>query len=165
MRARGQAFKTAYQGATFYSKLQTPDGHWPADYGGPLFLLPGLIMACEFCHIPLSAPKRIAMIRFLSNHQQVDGGWGIHIESPSTMFGTILNYVGTQVFFFRYPIDCDHHMCVHAKPSVLIFDGRLRLCVSLCSHAPFGRGGPRSTFTQCSGLDCGMPVMQFMVVY
>lgn len=27
----------------FYSNLQAEDGHWPSDYGGPLFLLPGLV--------------------------------------------------------------------------------------------------------------------------
>ncbi|KAK9099669.1 hypothetical protein Scep_023099 [Stephania cephalantha] len=27
----------------FYSTIQADDGHWPADNGGPLFLLPGLI--------------------------------------------------------------------------------------------------------------------------
>jgi hypothetical protein len=27
------------------------------------------------------------MIVYLRNHQQVDGGWGTHIESASTMFG------------------------------------------------------------------------------
>ena len=25
--------------------------------------------------------------------QNEDGGWGLHIEGPSTMFGTVLNYV------------------------------------------------------------------------
>ena len=25
--------------------------------------------------------------------QNKDGGWGLHIEGPSTMFGTALNYV------------------------------------------------------------------------
>ncbi|KAK4391922.1 Cycloartenol synthase 2 [Sesamum angolense] len=29
----------------FYSSLQAEDGHWPGDYGGPLFLLPGLAWA------------------------------------------------------------------------------------------------------------------------
>ncbi|XP_070673805.1 cycloartenol synthase-like isoform X2 [Malus domestica] len=33
------------------------------------------------------------MCRYLSNHQNEDGGWGLHIEGPSTMFGTALNYV------------------------------------------------------------------------
>jgi len=27
------------------------------------------------------------------NLQNRDGGWGLHIEGPSTMFGTVLNYV------------------------------------------------------------------------
>ncbi|KAG2668063.1 hypothetical protein I3760_15G143100 [Carya illinoinensis] len=30
------------RGLRFYSTLQAEDGFWPGDYGGPLFLLPGL---------------------------------------------------------------------------------------------------------------------------
>jgi lanosterol synthase len=30
-------------GIKFYEKLQTEDGHWANDYGGPLFLMPGKI--------------------------------------------------------------------------------------------------------------------------
>ncbi|XP_034696745.1 cycloartenol synthase-like [Vitis riparia] len=33
------------------------------------------------------------MCRYLFNHQNEDGGWGLHIEGPSTMFGTVLSYV------------------------------------------------------------------------
>jgi len=29
--------------------------------------------------------------------EQSDGGWGTHIESPSTMFGTTLCYVGLRL--------------------------------------------------------------------
>ncbi|THG13193.1 hypothetical protein TEA_004503 [Camellia sinensis var. sinensis] len=50
----------------FYASLQAEDGHWPGDYGGPLFLMPGL---------------------------NFNGGWGLHIEGSSTMFCTALNYV------------------------------------------------------------------------
>uniref|UniRef100_A0A0E0G0X5 Terpene cyclase/mutase family member n=1 Tax=Oryza nivara TaxID=4536 RepID=A0A0E0G0X5_ORYNI len=49
-----------------YSTLQAHDGHWPGDYAGPMFLLPGL---------------------------NEDGGWGLHIEGTSTMFCTVLTYV------------------------------------------------------------------------
>ncbi|CAN1748572.1 Cycloartenol synthase [Linum perenne] len=50
----------------FYSTLQHDTGFWPGDYGGPLFLLPGL---------------------------NEDGGWGLHIEGSSIMFCTALVYV------------------------------------------------------------------------
>jgi hypothetical protein len=33
------------------------------------------------------------MVRYLRNHQNADGGYGLHIEGTSTMFGTALNYV------------------------------------------------------------------------
>ncbi|WVZ77930.1 hypothetical protein U9M48_025723 [Paspalum notatum var. saurae] len=52
------------------STLQAHDGHWPGDYGGPMFLMPGL---------------------------NEDGGWGLHIEGPSTMFGSALTYVSLRL--------------------------------------------------------------------
>jgi hypothetical protein len=33
------------------------------------------------------------MVRYLRNHQNADGGYGLHIEGSSTMFGTALSYV------------------------------------------------------------------------
>jgi hypothetical protein len=33
-------------GASFYESLQAEDGHWPGDYGGPMFLMPGMVIAC-----------------------------------------------------------------------------------------------------------------------
>jgi hypothetical protein len=30
-------------------------------------------------------------------HQQADGGWGTHVESPSTMFGTTLCYAAARI--------------------------------------------------------------------
>ena len=39
-------------------------------------------------------PQHIAeMIRYLANHQNGDGGYGLHIEGHSTMFGTALRWV------------------------------------------------------------------------
>ncbi|KAI7731496.1 hypothetical protein M8C21_006297, partial [Ambrosia artemisiifolia] len=35
--------------------------------------------------------------RYLYNHQNGDGGWGLHIEGHSTMFCTALNYVSLRL--------------------------------------------------------------------
>ena len=84
----------------FYSMLQTDDGHWSGDYGGPLFLMPGLIVVWYVMGQPpimLSETEQELMKRYIMSHQQSDGGWGTHIESPSTMFGTTLNYVALRL--------------------------------------------------------------------
>src|SRR3990167_3116784 len=81
----------------FYSKLQLEDGHWGNDYGGPMFLLPGLIITCYITGVSINGPRKSEMIRYLLNTQREDGGWGLHIESPSTMFGSALTYVTLRI--------------------------------------------------------------------
>lgn len=80
----------------FHSTLQASDGHWPGDYGGPMFLLPGLVITLSITgalNAILSKEHQREMCRYLYNHQNSDGGWGLHIEGTSTMFGTALTYV------------------------------------------------------------------------
>eukprot|EP01125_Pyxidicula_operculata_P010681 TRINITY_DN3518_c0_g1_i1.p1 TRINITY_DN3518_c0_g1~~TRINITY_DN3518_c0_g1_i1.p1 ORF type:complete len:776 (-),score=192.12 TRINITY_DN3518_c0_g1_i1:88-2415(-) len=76
----------------FYSKLQLEDGHWGNDYGGPMFLLPGLVFTSYITKTDLGTPYKKEIIRYLTGLQRSDGGWGLHIESKSTMFGTVMNY-------------------------------------------------------------------------
>lgn len=79
-----------------YSTLQAHDGHWPGDYGGPMFLMPGLIIALSVTgalNTVLSREHQREIRRYLYNHQNEDGGWGLHIEGHSTMFGSVLTYV------------------------------------------------------------------------
>ncbi|CAI5991244.1 unnamed protein product, partial [Closterium sp. NIES-64] len=45
----------------------------------------------------LTAEHKREMVRYLYNHQNPDGGWGLHIEGHSTMFGSTLNYVSLRI--------------------------------------------------------------------
>ncbi|KZV81297.1 terpenoid cyclases/Protein prenyltransferase, partial [Exidia glandulosa HHB12029] len=87
------AFDAARKGFEFYKRLQAPGGHWPGEYGGPMFLLPGLVIGSYVTGMPIAEEVRVEIIRYLCNlaHKD-DGGWGLHIEGPSTVLGTALNY-------------------------------------------------------------------------
>ena len=101
-------------GLEFYQQLQMDDGHWPGDYGGPMFLMPGLIITCyvtETMDTVLGAPHKAEMVRYLKNHQNPDGGYGLHIEGHSTMFGTLLSYVSMRLL----GVDADSLECVRAR--------------------------------------------------
>uniref|UniRef100_A0A6B2KZ30 Terpene cyclase/mutase family member n=1 Tax=Arcella intermedia TaxID=1963864 RepID=A0A6B2KZ30_9EUKA len=81
----------------FYSQLQMEDGHWGNDYGGPLFLMPGLVFTCYISNTQIPKHHKLEMIRYLTSLQTEDGGWGLHIESSATMFGTVMNYVTMRI--------------------------------------------------------------------
>ena len=94
--------------------LQCDDGHWAADYGGPHFLMPGLVVAWYILGKPqqLLDDEQCALLKhYILVHQQTDGGWGTHIESPSTMFGSVLMYVALRLL----GTPSDHFACVHAR--------------------------------------------------
>ena len=85
------------KGMHYFSQLQSKDGHWPGDYGGPLFLLPGLLIASYISATPFPKPHQEMMKVYLFNHQHTDGGWGMHIEGQPTMFGTVMQYVSLRL--------------------------------------------------------------------
>src|ERR1051325_11315970 len=85
------------KGLNFYKSLQTDEGHFPGDYGGPMFLLPGLLIASYVTETPFPPSHRELMLRYMPNHQNDDGGWGLHIEGPSTMFATVMQYVALRI--------------------------------------------------------------------
>ncbi|XP_057980580.1 lanosterol synthase-like isoform X2 [Malania oleifera] len=88
------------RGLRYYATLQAEDGHWPSDYGGPLFLLPGLVISLFVTgalNMILPYEHRLEIRRYLYNHQNVDGGWGLHIEGHSIMLCTALSYVALRL--------------------------------------------------------------------
>jgi len=91
------AEEAAHKALEFYQMIQCEDGHWAGDYGGPMFLMPGLICVMHITKAPFPAWRKAGMVAYLRNHQQVDGGWGTHIECASTMFGTVLSYVALRL--------------------------------------------------------------------
>jgi len=98
----------------FYNMLLCEDGHWAGDYGGPHFLLPGLIVTWYVMNRPsklIDENQARMMMHYIRVHQQLDGGWGSHIESPSTMFGSVLMYVSLRLL----GAEKDDEACVKAR--------------------------------------------------
>lgn len=85
--------EAARNGLRYYRELQSEDGHFATEYGGPLFLTPGLIIALQVCGVELPQPKKDELKRYLLNKLRPEGGWGLHTAAPPTVYGTVMNYV------------------------------------------------------------------------
>ncbi|GME60715.1 putative oxidosqualene:lanosterol cyclase [Neofusicoccum parvum] len=85
--------QSVHNGLSFFSELQLPSGQWACEYGGPMFLLPGLVITWYVTktHVPQAYKTEIKNYLFSRQHPE-DGGWGLHIEGDSSVFGTALNY-------------------------------------------------------------------------
>ena len=56
--------------------------------------MPGWVIAHYVTETPISEPFAIEFRRYLFARQNPeDGGWGLHIEGESSVFGTAMNYV------------------------------------------------------------------------
>ena len=72
------ALDAARNGYKHGRPLQCDDGHWAADDGGPMFLLPGLVIGSYVTGMPFKPEERLEMIRYLMNRAHPDdGGWGV----------------------------------------------------------------------------------------
>lgn len=71
-----------------------PTGHWACEYGGPMFLLPGVVITWFVTNTPIPPEYAVEIKRYLFARQNPhDGGWGLHIEGHSSAFGTVMTYV------------------------------------------------------------------------
>lgn len=81
-----------------------------------------MVIACYVTKTPFLEEVKKEMIRYLRNHQNVDGGFGLHIEHKSTMFGSALNYAAMRLL----GVSRDDDACVRGRQWI-------------CSHG--GAGG------------------------
>ncbi|WVQ96729.1 hypothetical protein IAU59_003836 [Kwoniella sp. CBS 9459] len=90
-------YEAAKNGYRFYRELQSEDGHFATEYGGPLFLIPGLIIGLHVCGRQLGLEQSKEMIRYLLTKRRTEGGWGLHTAAPPTVYGTVMNYVALRI--------------------------------------------------------------------
>ncbi|KAL2327285.1 hypothetical protein Fmac_020712 [Flemingia macrophylla] len=91
---------TIRRAISFFSSIQAQDGHWPAEFAGPLFFLQPFVIALYITGSlddVFGAEHKKEILRYLYNHQNEDGGWGFHIEGESTMFGSALSYIALRI--------------------------------------------------------------------
>jgi lanosterol synthase len=62
----------------FFQRLQTEDGHWAGEYGGPMFLIPGYVIAMYITGAEFPPGQRVEMVNYLrARAHPEDGGWGL----------------------------------------------------------------------------------------
>ncbi len=83
--------------ASVFERHQRPDGSWTGDYGGPLFLLPMYVAGTFIMNRVPTGRQRDEMVRYFRNHQNQDGGWGLHVEAHSHVFTSVLVYVAMRL--------------------------------------------------------------------
>ncbi|XP_062119830.1 beta-amyrin synthase-like [Humulus lupulus] len=84
----------------FWSILQSPHGHWPAQNSGIMYFIPPLVFCMYITgHLDtvLNEHHKKEMLWYMYCHQNEDGGWGLHIEGPSMMMCTVMNYVAMRL--------------------------------------------------------------------
>ncbi|XP_031254808.1 beta-amyrin synthase-like [Pistacia vera] len=103
--------------AHFFSAIQASDGHWPSENAGPFYFIQPFVMCCYITgHLDtvFTAEHRKEVLRYFYNHQHEDGGWGMHIEDHSSMFGTVLTYICFRLLGFG-PDDGENNALARAR--------------------------------------------------
>ncbi|KAK4588761.1 hypothetical protein RGQ29_019674 [Quercus rubra] len=105
----------------YFAALQSSDGHWPAENAGPMFFVPPFVICCYITgHLNTMFPAeyRKEILRYVYNHQNEDGGWGLHLEGHSIMFGTVLNYICLRILG-EGPDGGQDNACARARKWIL----------------------------------------------
>ena len=76
---------SAANGLSFYQRLQLEDGHWACRYGDCSFLTPGVVFACYITNTPMPSERKAEIKAYIANNLLEDGGWGLCINSETTV--------------------------------------------------------------------------------
>ncbi|PSN63824.1 terpene synthase [Corynespora cassiicola Philippines] len=114
--------ESARNGLVFYEGLQQDAGHWTCSYGGPSFLLPGIVFAMYITKKPIPEEWKIEMTRWICKHQNEDGGWGLHTFAETTVNATVLYYITLRILGMRE----DHSIAVKARRRLKELGGALQ---------------------------------------
>lgn len=88
-----------------------------------MFLLPGLVIVWYVTGTPIPESHSIEIKNYLFARQHPeDGGWGLHIEADSSVFGTALNYAVLRLL----GVDAEDPRLVKARQTLWKLGGALR---------------------------------------
>lgn len=77
-----------------------------------MFLLPGVVIAWMVTDTHIPPVYAAEIINYLVSHANpVDGGWGLHTEGDSTVFGTSLNYTVLRLL----GVEAEHPVMIQAR--------------------------------------------------
>lgn len=76
-----------------------------------MFLLPGIIIAWAVTNTPIQPAYRTEIRNYLFARAHPQGGWGLHVEGESTVFGTALNYTALRLI----GVDAEEPIMVKAR--------------------------------------------------
>lgn len=87
-----------------------------------MFLLPGLVITWYVTETPIPDSHRIEIKNYLfARAHPEDGGWGLHIEGESTVFGTAMNYTVLRLL----GVEADDPRMVKARETLWKLGGAL----------------------------------------
>lgn len=107
--------ESAVNGLRFFRNLQLEAGHWGCDYGGPSFLLPGLVFALYITGATIRPEWKIEITRYIAHHVNEDGGWGMHLEDTTKVYATTLYYIVLRIL----GMTATHPLAVKAREKLL----------------------------------------------